>query len=333
VINIAPIRRSVFSRSIFVTALVALGVFSGTASSQERLPRLGILAISGEESSRAYDATFFQKLESLGWVEGKNVDFVFATAHNDPSRYPQAVARLLQENVDVIYADSAPALRAAHAATRTIPIVASDYTADPVAAGYATSHGRPGGNVTGIFLDAPQFAGKWIELLQRTVPQLSRAAVLWDPSPGDVHLRALQAIASPFELQLQVVEVHKPEDIDTAKSALRGKPQGLFILPSPMMFIESKRLARLAIELRLPAISMAQQFTDHGGLLAYGPDQDSANERVAVLVTKILGGTKSGDLPIEAPTKFELVVNLKTAKALGLAIPDAIVTQADRVIH
>ena len=327
-------RRRVFVCLMLMTALMDAPMSMSLATAQEKLPRFGILSITGEESSRSsWDAIVYRKLGSLGWVEGKNVEFVFSSANQDPSRYPQAVAELVRQRVDVIYADSAPAVRAAHAATHTIPIVCSDYTTDPVAEGYAKSYGRPGGNVTGVFLDAPVFSGKLIELLKSLVPNLSQAVVLWDPSPGDTHVRALKKIAPSFGLQLQIVEVHKPEDIDTAASAFIGKPQALFIVPSPMLYFESARLARLATKQKLPATSMAQQFAEHGGLIAYGPEQISANEQVAILVAKILGGAKPAELPIERPTRYELVVNIKAAKALGLTIPDAILARADRIIR
>ncbi|NIO39932.1 MAG: hypothetical protein GTO41_06905, partial [Burkholderiales bacterium] len=305
-IDIATMRHTVFSGSFFITALVALGILSTNASAQDRLPRLGFLALAGEESLRAYDGAFFRKLESLGWVEGKNVEFVFSTANNDPAQYPQAAARLVQEKVHLIYAESAPAVRAAHAATRTIPTIASDYTNDPVAAGYAISYRRPGGNITGIFLDAPQFAGKWIELLKSLVPGLTHAVVLWDPTPGDTHVRALEKMAPSFGLNLEFIDIKTPEDIDAAASAFRKKPGAIFIVPSPMMFYESARLARLARKERVPAISMAQQFAEQGGLLAYGPEQDAANARLAVLAAKILDGADPADLPIEKPDRFEL---------------------------
>ena len=151
----------------------------------------------------------------------------------------------------MIFADSAPGVRAAHAATSTVPIVALDFTTDPVAERYAESHGRPGGNLTGVFLDAPEFAAKWLQFLRAMVPSLSRVAVLWDPSPGAAHLHALQKLAPSFGVRLQVVEVHKPDDLDKAFSAFRGDPQALIILPSPMIYVQSERLARLALKYRL----------------------------------------------------------------------------------
>jgi len=230
-------------------------------------------------------------------------------------------------------ADSAPALRAAYAATRTIPIVASDYTTDPIAEGYVASYARPGGNVTGVFLDAPEFAGKWFELLKEMIPDLTRVSVLWDPSPGANHLQAVRNVAKFSNIKLQVLEVSKPDDIDAAFAALRGHPQAVIILPSPMNYGQSPRLARLALKHRLPATSMALEFAIAGGTIAYGPETTSADKRIADSLAKILGGGNPAELPVERPTKFNLVVNLETAKSLGITIPQSILLRADELIR
>jgi putative ABC transport system substrate-binding protein len=274
-----------------------------------------------------------QALADQGWIDGRNVSFEYRNARGGPSQFAKAAAELVRLQVDVIWADSAPALRAAYAATRTIPIVAADFTTDPIADGYVESYARPGRNVTGVFLDAPEFSSKWLELLKAIIPDLSRVVVVWDPSPGDAHLRALKAISPSFGVQLQVIEVSKPEDIDGAAVKFRGRPQALIVLPSPMTYGENVRLARFALKERLPAASIFRAFAEEGGALAYGPEAFSIVESVAVLVTKILNGAKPSDLPIERPTKFQLVVNLKAAKALGLTIPQSILLRADEVIR
>jgi putative ABC transport system substrate-binding protein len=243
-------------------------------------------------------------------------------------QFDQAAAELVQLKVDVILADSAPATRAAYAATRTIPIVALDYTNDPVAAGYAQSYARPGHNLTGFFLDAPQFAAKWLELLQAAVPKLTRVAVVWDPSPGTTHLRAIQSAAQRLGLRLQVLEIHKPDELKRAFSALRGRAQALVILPSPMMLGQSALLAELTMQHRLPATSFHAQFAEAGVLFAYGPDDIEAGERCGILVAKILNGANPGELPLERPTRFAFAVNLKIAKVLGLNVPDSVVAGA-----
>jgi putative ABC transport system substrate-binding protein len=276
---------------------------------------------------------FRHALAERGWVEGQSVAIEYRHVLKDSSQGAQAAAEFARAKVDVIFADGAPWVRAARAATQTIPIIGIDYTTDPVVEGYAKTYGRPGGNVTGVFLDAPDFAGKWFQLLKAIVPRLSRVGVLWDPSPGTAHLQAVQAIARSLRVQVQVVEVHKAEELDRAFSALRERSQALILLPSPMIYSESERLAKLSLKHRLPATSMARTFADAGGTLAYGPEQTSVDERCAVLVAKVLAGTKPGNLPVERPTKVQLVVNLKTAKALGLTIPESVLYRADEVIR
>jgi putative ABC transport system substrate-binding protein len=321
--------------------VLVLGAFLLTASGwwvdaqgQTRLSRVGILTIEppGDAHKQAYGA-FYRTLMAHGWVEGKDVEFAYARADGDSSRFAEAAGELVALRVDVIFADSAPAVRAAFAATRTIPIVAGDFTNDPIAEGYAESYRRPGKNVTGVFLDAPEFSAKWLEMLKAVVPGLSRAVALWDPSPGDAHLRALQAAARSFGIQLQIVEVRTPQEIDKAASVFRGRPQALIVLPSPMTWRESARLAKLTMKERLPSTSFARPFAATGGLLVYGPNGDSVDERCGVLVAKVLSGATPAELPIERPTKFELIVNLKAAKALNLTIPESVLSRADEVIR
>jgi putative ABC transport system substrate-binding protein len=318
-----------------VALLTSLG-WPGESWGQTKIPRVGILsfdAVTVDPTVGQWLEPFRRTLADQGWIEGQSVLFEYRSARSDPSQLAEAATELVRLKVDVIWATSAPVVRAAYAATRTIPIVALDFTTDPVAAGYAESYGRPGGNLTGLFLDAPGFSGKWLQFLKAIVPRLSHVVVLWDPGAGAAHLQGVRSVARSWRLQLQVVEVHKPDDIDRAFSALRGRPQALIILPSPMIFAQSERLAKLAMKHRLPATSMARAFAEAGGAVAYGPERASAHERSAVSVAKILGGAKPGDLPVERPTKFELVVNLKTAKALGLTVPDSILYRADEVIR
>jgi len=318
--------------AVLVTGLA----WTGESGAQTKTARVGILMVdlnpAGDQAKKWLDP-FRRTLADQGWIEGQNVSFEYGSAGIDPARFAEAAAELVQRKVDVIAATNAPVTRAAYAATRTIPIVANDWTTDPVAEGYVQSYGRPGGNVTGVFLDAPEFSGKWIELLKAIVPGLSRVAVLWDPSPGAAHMRGIQSIARSLGLQLQVLEVRKPEDIDRAFSKLRGHPQALIVLPSPMMYEQSPRLAELALKHQMPTTSIFRRFAEAGGVLAYGPDLVSTSERCAILVAKILSGAKPAELPVERPAKFQLVVNLKTAKALGLTVPESVLYRADEVIH
>jgi putative tryptophan/tyrosine transport system substrate-binding protein len=321
----------------WLLAVVLLVFLGGVAEilAQTNLPRVGIISYVGgtREAQLQWTRPFRNKLAESGWREGEQVTFELSRAVGDPSQISAAAADLARLKVDVILADSAPSTRAAHAATSTIPIVAIDFTTDPIAEGYVESYGRPGKNLTGVFLDAPNFSGKWIELMKAIVPDLSRVAVLWDPSPGAAHMNAVRELAESSGLKIQVIEVRTPEDIDRAFSAFRGRPQALIILPSPMVFLQSERLARLALKHKLPATSMTRGFPDAGGTVSYGPERIQIYERAAGLVAKILAGAKPGDLPIERPTKFELIVNLKTAKALGITIPQSVLVQADEVIR
>ena len=320
---------------LLVSALLTTLGWTGESRAQTTIARVGVLTrpiLSGADHDEWYEG-FVRMLAQQGWKDGKNVSFEYRGVRGNPPQYEESAAELVRLKVDVIYANDALATRAAYMATRTIPIVGLDFTNDPVTAGYAESYSRPGQNLTGFFLDAPGFAGKWFELLKAIVPRLSRVAVLWDPSPGDRHLKAIQVAARSFGVQLQVLEVHKPDDIDKAFSAFGARTQALIILPSPMAWAQSVRLAELSMKHRLPATSMADLFAKAGGVLSFGPDPTAAWERCAFLIAKVLGGARPGELPIERPTKFQLLVNLKTAKTLGLTIPESILLRADEVIR
>ena len=318
-----------------VALLTTLG-WTGESWGQANVRRVGILTADLDLTSsyaRQWWEPFPRTLADRGWIEGKNVLFEFRRLSGEPPQYADGAAELVRLKVDVIWAPGAPMVRAAYSATRTIPIVAWDLTTDPVAEGYVESYARPGRNVTGVFLDAPVFAGKWVELLRTILPRLSSVVVLWDPSPGAAHLHAVEKAAASFGVSLQVIEVRESEDIDRAFASMRGRHQALIILPSPMLGFHSERLAKLALKNRLLATSIFTVFAEAGGTLAYGPDQTSLSESDAALVAKILDGSKPADLPIERPTKFKLVVNLKTAKALGITIPQSILLRADEVIR
>ena len=320
---------------LLAVMLLATLAWPGQVRGQSDTRRVGILSysvVADETGWAPFLRLFRQTLADRDWVEGKNVSFEFSSAHNEPSKFAAAAKALVDSKVDVIWAISAPALRAAHGATHAIPIVGIDYTTDPVAEGYVQSYGRPGGNVTGIFLDAPDFAGKWFELLRAMIPDLSRVAVLWDPAPGTTHLIAARSIAKSLNIDVHVLEVRKPDDIDRAFTVI-GEPQAVMILPSPMIYNESERLAKLAMTHGVPAISFARAFAGAGGAVAYGPEDNAALESLAVLVGKILDGASPAVLPVERPTKVQLIVNLKTAKALGITVPQSMLLRADEVIR
>jgi putative ABC transport system substrate-binding protein len=328
-------RRAVAALAFLLASLGTLE-WGDEVFAQERIRRVGILVtpLTGSEAAMAdYYEPFRRSLARQGWIEGNNLILEYRQAHGTPPRFDQPVAELIKLDVDVIYGNNAPATRAAYTATRTIPIIGLDYTNDPVAVGYAESYGRPGGNLTGLFLDAPEFAGKWLQLLKAIVPGLSRVAVLYDPTPGTAHYVALQEAARAQAIQLQILEVRRPDDIDKAFSAFRPQPQAVVVLPSPMTWAQSPRLAKLAAERRLPAISMSNLFPEAGGLLSYGPDSTSSLEQTGRLVAQVLRGVKPGDIPVERPAKFNFIVNLRTANGIGVTIPDSVLLTADRVLR
>ena len=315
-----------------LTGLAPLGDVSG----QPVIPRVGIVAVDtapGSPAAGNRSDLIRKALMEQGWIDGENVSIVVRNARGNASGFEKAVSELVRLEVDAIWADGTPALRAAQTATRTIPIVVNDYTTDPVAEGYAESYRRPGGNVTGVFLDAPAFSGTWLSLLMETIPDMSLVAVLWDPRPGDAHLRALEAISPSFGIELQVLEVRSPSDIDSAGAALDDRAQALIVLPAPMSYAERVRIAELALREDLLAISIFPAFAAEGGSLAYGPDLDAVTRRVAALMTKVLNGEDVGRLPIERPAKFKLLVNQEAAQAIGVTIPQSVLLRADKVLR
>lgn len=329
-------RNLVVALSVLVSTVLTDHGGTAMAADHTDVRRVGILSISRVTNSPAKETwfEFFRRnLADQGWVDGEKVSFELRNAQSDSMRFTEAAAELVALDVDVIFATSAPALRAAYAATRTIPIVGWDFTTDPIAEGYVESYSRPRGNVTGVFLDAPELAGKWFEFLKAMVPGLSRVAVFWDPVPGETHLQAVRSVADSLGIDLQIVEASNPDNVDKAFATLESQTQALIFLPSPMIYQESARLASLAFERHLPAISMAGAFANAGGTLAYGPELISTVESNAMLVGKILSGAEPGELPVERPAMIHLVVNLKTAHALGITVPQSIMLRADEVIR
>jgi putative ABC transport system substrate-binding protein len=234
----------------------------------------------------------------------------------------------------VIFASNPYAIRAAMKATATIPIVGVDLEDDPVANGWAENLARPGRNVTGVFLDLPELGGKQIELLREAVPTLSRLAVLWDATIGNVQFRATEMAARPVGITLQSLPIRRVEDINQAfEHAAREQAHGMAVLSSPLIFFQRSHIANLALNTRLPTISFFTASPKVGGLMAYGPHFPSMFTRAANYVVRILAGAKPSELPIERPSKFELVINLKTAKALGLDVPWFLQQRADEVIE
>jgi putative ABC transport system substrate-binding protein len=321
-------------RRFLLTSLAGslLAPLAGEAQ-QDRIARIGFLdQFSGPLPNLL--SALLESMRELGYVEGRNltIDYRFAEGRTD--RLPALAAELIGLRVDVIIALGPAALEAAKARTATVPIVASDLESDPVAAGFVASLARPGGNMTGTFLDQAEISGKWLELLKTAIPNLSRVAVLWDSTTPSHQLKALKMGAPALAVTLQTLAVRGPEDLEGAfTAAARQHAQGVVILSSPLVLRSGARLADLAATMRLPTISMFRQNAVAGCLMSYGPSLTDRYRRIGSFAARILKGAKPGDLPVERPTTFELVINLKTAKTLGLTIPPSLLARADQVIE
>ena len=319
-------------------------LLGGTAASvplaaraqQKPMPVIGFL---GNDRGAPGVAGFNQGLRELGYTEGRNILIEYRWAEGKPERFPVLAAELVALKVDVILtAGGTLAALAAKQATTTLPIVFG-VVGDPIAEGLVTSLARPGGNVTGLSNVTNDLIGKWLELLKQVVPGINLVAVLWKPDSmpdraREVRLKELNVSAQALGVQLQVVEALGPADLDKAFLDISAKgASALVVLTTPIFGIERQRIADLAAKNRLPTVYASRNYVDVGGLMSYGPNFADLHRRAASYVDKILKGAKPSDLPVEQPTKFELVVNLKTAKALGVEIPATVLTRADEVIE
>jgi putative ABC transport system substrate-binding protein len=324
-------------RALALTLAVALLAAPLAAGAQQpgNVPRIGWLGGPTRESAEAFTREFRQGLKDLGWVEGQNILIEWRFAGGRAERLPELAAELVRLRVDLIVAPSTPTAVAAKNATTTIPIVMVA-PADPVELGLVASLARPGGNITGLTsMIGQEIAGKQFELLKEAVPKVSRMAVLWNPAtPGNaLALREAENAARALGVEPQVLEARSPDDFEGAFAAMSRKRAGALLVLADVMFTtHRRRLAALAATSRLPAMYGTRQFVDDGGLVSYGYNTFDNFRRAAAYVDKILKGAKPRDLPIERPTRFELVINRKTAKALGLTIPAALLARADQVI-
>jgi len=321
-------------RRTFLTgagAVLLASPLSAGAQQTGKVYRIGFLRAG--QPPKPWVEAFQQGLRERGYVDGQNVVVEFRFTDGSVDQLPRLAEELVRLKVDVILASAAPPALAAKKATTSVPIVFVNVF-DPVELGLISSLGRPGGNITGLATTSADLAGKRLELLRGLVPKLRRVAVLWDPSnpTNPIQLKGAEVAARTLGLQLQPAPVQSPSDFDAAFKAARGA-NGLFLLDSPLVTTHRARLAGLAATSRLPAISGVRDFVEVGGLMSYGVDFADSFRRAATYVDKILKGAKPGDLPVEQPTKFELVINLKTAKALGLTIPQSLLGRADEIIQ
>lgn len=325
-------------RRVFVgTFGVALLVMPRRAYAQPsaKAPRVGWLGRSAGRGSPTFKA-FADGLRDLGYVIGENVALDVRTPEQDKvEQYPDVAARLVAAGVDVILASNPYALEAATKATKTIPIVGVDFESDPVAKGWVATLARPGGNVTGFFLDIPELSGKQLQLLKEVKPNLARVAVLGDARVNELQFRATEVAAQGARLTLQRLPIKDLSEIPSALADVaRQRTGALLVLSSPMIVGGMSHIAEVAVKHRLPAISLfVPLFAEAGGLLAYGPAFLDPFRHAASYVDKILKGTQPGDLPVQRPTKFQFVVNLRTAKAIGLMMPPSLLQRADHVIE
>jgi putative tryptophan/tyrosine transport system substrate-binding protein len=318
---------------VWLLALALVPLRLAEAQQQAKLAKIGWLVTGGGSAARR--ESFRREVLALGYVEGKNIVFEYRSAEGKTDRLPALADELVRLKVDVIATNSPTVTLVAKNATRIIPIVFYGISSDPVALGLVDSLARPGGNITGFTTIATMLAGKRLEILKETVPKLFRVAVLWNPreEANEQQWKESQLAARELGLQLHSMQVSNADNYEGAfKEATKARSATLAVTLSTLANSNQKRIAELAAKHRLPAIYPRGDFVASGGLMSYGADEAEPYKRAASMVDKILKGTKPADLPVEQPTKFELIINLKTAKALGLTIPPVVMMRAEKVI-
>ena len=324
-------------RSLLALALALVWPVATEAQGPAAIARVAMLrpAPPSPEVTRILEA-FKQGLGEHGYLEGRNLDvqFRFPTGASSRDQLSDIATELVRLKPDAIFAIASSGVDAVRKATTTIPIVALDLETDPLATGIVASLARPGGNVTGIFLDFPELGGKWLELVKQLTPRASRVAVLWDPVTGRVPLDGAEASARSLRLQLHVHEARGPGDFEAVfRAAVAARVEALVILSSPMFNTYRRQLIELAAKHRVPAIMPFPLFADDGGLIAYGPDLVELYPQGGAMVGRVLKGARPAELPIERPSRFVLAVNTRAARALGLTFPQSILIRADKVIQ
>ena len=331
-------KRAAVPSILVAVVLLALGVIA-EAQQSKKFPRIGYLSAVDPVTESARAETIRLALRERGYIVGQTIVIEYRYGEAKPDRAPELAAELVRLKVDIIVVSSGASwIRAAKNATKTIPIVMVGTGADPVEEGLVESLARPGGNVTGLTNLTGELSGKRLELLKEAVPKLARVAVLYDPSntPGLREVKeVLPAVARALGLTVRSWEVRAADGFEKVFAALnKERPDGLYVPPSgPLMFADVKRVADFALKSRLPSMYNNRAAVDAGGLMYYGADLADSYRRVAYFVDRILKGAKPAELPVEQPTKFELVINLKTAKQIGLTIPQSMLYRADRVIR
>jgi putative ABC transport system substrate-binding protein len=323
-------------RRQFITLLGGAAAWPLAARAQQagKLPTIGYLGANTPAAQSQWTAALVQRLRELGWVEGRNLVIEVRWAEGRTERYAEIAAEFVRLKVDVILAHGTQAILAAKQATSVIPIVFAN-AGDPVGTGLIASLARPGGNVTGLSVVSPDVASKRLELFREVVPDLRRLAILVDiGNPVNVlEMREVQATPSTLGLEVLAVEIRRSEDIWPVFEGLKGRADALYVIANPLVLTNVVRINTLALGARLPTIYIAKEYIQTAGLMSYGPNYPDLYRRAAGYIDKILHGAKPGDIPVEQPTKFDLVINLTTARALGLTIPEAFLLRADEVIE
>jgi putative ABC transport system substrate-binding protein len=324
-------------RREFITLLgatVAAWPLAARAQQPAKLPIIGFLGAATASARSEWVAAFVRRLHELGWIEGRTVAIEYRWAEGRSERYAEIAAEFVRLKVDVIATYATPPAVAAKQVTAVIPIV-SAVLGDPVGTGLAVSLARPGGNVTGLSNQSADLAGKQVELLREVAPGLRRLAVLANVSNpvSALEMGGVQAAAKALGLDVVTLEIRRAEDIVPAFETLKGRAHALYVAGDPLMITNRVRIQTLALAARLPATYNQREYVEAGGLMSYGANFPDLFRRAADYVDKILRGTKPGDIPIEQPTKFDLVINLTTAKALGLTIPESVLLRANETIE
>jgi ABC-type uncharacterized transport system substrate-binding protein len=298
------------------------------------IPRIGFVYPGPKAAAATRVEAIISGLRLSDFPAPAQVEMVVRTTDGDPAKIQPMVEEVFAKNVNLFVVNGPPVLAVARTLSKTIPMVALDLESDPLANGVAASLAHPGGNITGIFLDFPEFTAKWLELLVESSPKLSRAAILWDPVTGSVQMEAVKKATGSMKIELDIFEVRRLSDFEKAfTSASQRGAGGMVMLSSPLIAPNVQILSELAVRYHLPAITLFPDFARAGGLLAYGPNLLDLFRQVGAMSGKVLQGAKPADLPIERPTKFELVLNLRTAKALGLSVSPGLLLRADEVIE
>lgn len=327
-------RRCILALLSGALACVPPWPFSAQAQQAKRVPTIGFLGSTTPAGQKEWTNAFVRRLRELGWIDKQTIRIEYLWAEGRPARATELAAEFVRNKVDIIVTNGTPMIVATTKATSEIPIVFAA-AGDPVGAGLVQTLSRPGGNATGMSLQASELAAKHVELLREVTPGFRRMAILVNVNAANavIQMREAQAAAETLRIGVEVLEIRRVEDIEPALTGAGGKAQTLYVMNEPLTVAHRARINELALAAKLPTVYAFREFVDSGGLMSYGPSFLDLFQRAAEYVDKILRGAKPGDLPVEQPTKFDLVLNLKTAKALGVIIPPTLLARADEVIE